>query len=42
MRQKRKEIAHRTTTVTVWCTTRQKASLAFQVGLQRLLTALGL
>jgi hypothetical protein len=28
MRQKRKEIAHRTTTVTVRCTTRQKASLA--------------
>jgi hypothetical protein len=42
MRQKRKEIAHRTATVTVRCTTRQKASLAFQVGLQRLLVVLGL
>jgi hypothetical protein len=42
MRQKRKEIAHRTATVTVWCTTRQKASLAFLVGLQRLIAALGL
>jgi hypothetical protein len=31
-------VVHRT----VWCTTRQKASLAFQVGLQRLLAALGL
>jgi hypothetical protein len=37
-----KAIAHRTTTVTLRCTTRQKASLAFQVGLQRLLAALGL
>jgi hypothetical protein len=27
---------------TVWCTTRQKARLAFQVGLQRLLAALGI
>jgi hypothetical protein len=27
---------------TVWCTTRQKAGIAFQVGLQRLLAALGL
>jgi hypothetical protein len=42
VRQKRKEIAHRTATVTVRCTTRQKASLAFLVGLQRLLAALGL
>jgi hypothetical protein len=42
MRQIRKEIAHQTTTMTVRCTTRQKASLAFQVGLQRLLAALGL
>jgi hypothetical protein len=31
-------VVHRT----IRCTTRQKASLAFQVGLQRLLTALGL
>jgi hypothetical protein len=31
-------VVHRT----VRCTTRQKASLAFQVGLQRLLAALGL
>jgi hypothetical protein len=31
-------VVHRT----IWCTTRQKASLAFQVGLQRLLAALGL
>jgi hypothetical protein len=31
-------VVHRT----VWCTTRQKASLVFQVGLQRLLAALGL
>jgi hypothetical protein len=30
-------VVHRT----VWCTTRQKARLAFQVGLQRLLAALG-
>jgi hypothetical protein len=37
-----KAIEHRTATVTVRCTTRQKASLAFQVGLQRLLAALGL
>jgi hypothetical protein len=37
-----KEIAHRTAIVTVRCTTRQKASLAFQVSLQRLLAALGL
>jgi hypothetical protein len=38
MRQIWKEIAHRT----VWCTTRQNASLAFQVSLQWLLAALGL
>jgi hypothetical protein len=42
MRQKRKEIAHRTTTVTVQCTTRQKASLTFLDCLQQLLAALGL
>jgi hypothetical protein len=42
MRQMWKEITHRIATVTVWCTTRQKASLAFQVGLQRLLATLGL
>jgi hypothetical protein len=33
-----KEIVHRT----VWCTTRQKARIAFQVDLQRILAALGL
>jgi hypothetical protein len=45
--QIRKEIAHRTVYMTcpvahrtVRCATRQKASLAFQVGLQRLLAAL--
>jgi hypothetical protein len=37
-----KAIAHRTATGTVRCTTQQNASLAFQVGLQRLLAALGL
>jgi hypothetical protein len=44
-----KEIAHRTVYRTcpvahrtVRCATRQKAGIAFQVGLQRLLTALGL
>jgi hypothetical protein len=37
-----KAIAHRTATVTVQCTTRQKARLAFQDCLQRLLAALGL
>jgi hypothetical protein len=43
LRQRRKEIAHRTATVAVrWCTTRQKARIAFQVDLQRLLAALGL
>jgi hypothetical protein len=40
--QKRKEIAHRTSTVTVRCATQQKARIAFLVGLQRLLGALGL
>jgi hypothetical protein len=43
LHQKRKEIAHRTGTVAVrWCTTRQKARIAFQVDLQRLLAVLGL
>jgi hypothetical protein len=42
MRRIWKAIAHRTVKVTVRCTIRQKASLAFQVGLQRLLAALGL
>jgi hypothetical protein len=37
-----KEIAHRTATVAVRCTTWQKARIAFQVDLQRLLAALGL
>jgi hypothetical protein len=38
-----KEIAHQIATVTVrWCTTRQKAGIAFQDCLQRLLVALGL
>jgi hypothetical protein len=37
-----KAIAHRTGTGTVRCTTRQKARLAFQDCLQRLLAALGL
>jgi hypothetical protein len=37
-----KAFTHRTTTVTVRCTTRQKARLAFQDCLQRLLAALGL
>jgi hypothetical protein len=41
MRQKRKEIAHRTATGTVRCATRQKARIAFQECLQRLLAALG-
>jgi hypothetical protein len=40
--QKRKEIGTRKATVAVRCTTRQKASLAFHVDLQRLLAALGL
>jgi hypothetical protein len=31
-------VVHRT----VWCTTRQKARMAFQIDLQRLLAALGL
>ena len=42
MHQIWKEIMHRTTTMTIRCTTQQKASLAFQVGLQRLLATLGL
>jgi hypothetical protein len=42
MRHKRKEIAHRTATVTVRCATRQKARFAFQSCLQRLLDALEL
>jgi hypothetical protein len=49
LRQKRKEIRTRPSTCdcpvvhrTVRCTTRQKATLAFLVGLQRLLAALGL
>jgi hypothetical protein len=37
-----KEIEHRTATGAVRCTTRQKARIAFQVDLQRLLAALGL
>jgi hypothetical protein len=38
-----KEITHRTATVDVrWCTTQQKARIAFQVDLQQLLAALGL
>jgi hypothetical protein len=42
LRQKRKGIRTGPSTVTVRCTTRQKATLAFLVGLQRLLAALGL
>jgi hypothetical protein len=38
-----KEIEHRKTTVAVWwCTTRQKARIAYQIDVQRLLAALGL
>jgi hypothetical protein len=37
----RKEIGHRTATVHVRCATRQKARIAFQLDLQRLLAALG-
>jgi hypothetical protein len=40
--QNRKEICTGHATVAVWCTTRQKARIAFLVGLQRLLAALGL
>jgi hypothetical protein len=40
--QIRKEIHTGHATVTVRCTTRQKETLAFLVGLQRLLAALGL
>jgi hypothetical protein len=42
LRQIRKEIRTGHATVNVRCTTRQKATLAFLVGLQRLLAALGL
>jgi hypothetical protein len=38
----RKEIGHRTVIVHVRCTTRQKARIAFQLDLQRLLAAMGL
>ena len=37
-----KEITHRTATVAVRCTTRQKTRISFQVDLQRLLATLGL
>jgi hypothetical protein len=37
-----KEIEHQTSTVTVRCTTRQKARIAYQIDVQRLLAALGL
>jgi hypothetical protein len=37
-----KEIEHRTATVVVRCTTRQKARIAYQIDVQRLLAALGL
>jgi hypothetical protein len=42
LRQKRKEIGTRLSTVTVRCATRQKARITFLVDLQRLLAALGL
>jgi hypothetical protein len=42
LRQNRKEICTGPSTVNVRCATRQKAILAFLVGLQRLLAALGL
>jgi hypothetical protein len=42
LRQKRKQICTGPSTVAIRCTTRQKATLAFLVGLQRLLAALGL
>jgi hypothetical protein len=42
LRKKRKEIRTGLSTVTVRRTTRQKATLAFLVGIQRLLAALGL
>jgi hypothetical protein len=42
LRQKRKEIGTGLSTVIVRCATRQKARMAFLVGLQRLLAALGL
>jgi hypothetical protein len=38
-----KEIEHQTATVAIrWCTTRQKARIAYQIDVQRLLVALGL
>jgi hypothetical protein len=42
LRQKRKEIGTGSSTVTVRCATRHKARMAFHVGLQWLLAALGL
>jgi hypothetical protein len=42
LRQKRKKIGTGPSTVTVRCATGQKARMAFLVGLQRLLAALGL
>jgi hypothetical protein len=42
MRQIWKEIEHWTATVSVRCTTRQKARMVFQIDLQRLLAALEL
>jgi hypothetical protein len=42
LRQNRKEIGTGPSKVTVRCATRQKARIAFLVGLQRLLAALGL
>jgi hypothetical protein len=42
LRQKRKEIRTGLSTVTVRCATRQKARMAYLVGLQRLLATLGL
>jgi hypothetical protein len=42
LRHNRKEIGTGLSTVTVRCATRQKARIAFLVGLQRLLAALGL
>jgi hypothetical protein len=42
LRQKRKEIHTGPSTVAVRCATRHKARIAFLVGLQRLLAALGL
>jgi hypothetical protein len=42
LRQKRKEIGTGPSTVIVRCATRQKARMAFLVGLQRLVAALGI